>query len=113
MTRPHLTPRRVECLQHAAEGYTNDEIAARLGIETESVKSHLQLAYRTLQARSRAHAVTLAVAHGYLWIRPDGTVATTQSPARPACVDADPVTLRLIRDGDQPDPLFPVQVATA
>jgi DNA-binding CsgD family transcriptional regulator len=60
-----LAPRQITVLRLAAEGLTNSQIAERLGIGPESVKTHLHVAYQKLEARNRAHAVTLARGLGY------------------------------------------------
>lgn len=44
----NLTPRQREVLALVATGCTNAEIAARLGIEAETVNSHLKRAYERL-----------------------------------------------------------------
>lgn len=60
-----LTPRQVTVLRLAADGLTNAQIANRIGIGPESVKTHLHQAYKKLSAHNRAHAVTLARGLGY------------------------------------------------
>lgn len=55
-----LTERQVDVLRHAADGLTNQEIADRIGIGPESVKSHLYEAYKRLGAHNRMQAVNLA-----------------------------------------------------
>jgi two-component system NarL family response regulator len=59
-----LTPREREILVELSAGRTNSEISERLRIGTETVKSHLTNIYDKLDVRRRAHAVSLAVAHG-------------------------------------------------
>ena len=61
-----LTPRQIAALRLASGGLTNTQIAERMGIGPESVKTHLHEAYRKLGASNRAHAVTLARGLGYL-----------------------------------------------
>lgn len=56
---PEPTKRELEVLQLIAEGLTNREIADRLFLSEETVKSHLRHLLGKLQARSRAHAVAL------------------------------------------------------
>jgi DNA-binding CsgD family transcriptional regulator len=55
-----LTPRQIEVLALAAQGYSNPEIASRLRIRDWTIRQHLKETYVKLQARSRAHAVHLA-----------------------------------------------------
>lgn len=61
-----LSPRRLEILRLAANGRTSAEIARELWISEESVKSHMQLAYRALGARDRANAVAIALVRGLI-----------------------------------------------
>jgi DNA-binding CsgD family transcriptional regulator len=56
-----LSDRECEILVLIAEGATNPEIAQRLFISTETVKSHVRNILIKLGARSRANAVALAI----------------------------------------------------
>lgn len=49
-----LTPRQKEVASLVARGMTNAEIAERLGITRNTVRTHLRLARRTLRAKNRA-----------------------------------------------------------
>jgi DNA-binding NarL/FixJ family response regulator len=53
---PELTPRQAEVLELAAKGYINKEIAERLGISLETVRSYLKSIYEKLHVRSRTEA---------------------------------------------------------
>jgi two-component system nitrate/nitrite response regulator NarL len=53
-------------LRLLAEGRTNAQIGARLGITSNTVKSRLTALYRALGARDRAHAVALGYRRGLL-----------------------------------------------
>jgi len=55
-----LTPREQELLSLVAEGLSNKEIASKLYIAVETVKSHLQRIYRKLDADGRIAAVKRA-----------------------------------------------------
>lgn len=57
-----LTRRETECVQFAAAGKTNWEIASILGIEEDTVKKTLQRASSKLGAVNRAHVVASAIA---------------------------------------------------
>ena len=55
-----LTPKQIEVLSHAAEGLTNKQIAARLGISVGTVKLHMAEIYRRLNVDRRGEAIALA-----------------------------------------------------
>jgi DNA-binding NarL/FixJ family response regulator len=61
-----LAPREVNVLQLVADGNSNKEIARRLGISEETVKGYMKFIFTKLEARDRAHAVTIAVKRGIL-----------------------------------------------
>ncbi len=62
----HLTERELDVLALVARGLSNDEVAVRLGIGMETVKTHLVHISARLGARNRAHAVYLACSRGIL-----------------------------------------------
>ena len=64
--RPALTHREREILSLLADGLGNKQIAARLGISTSTVKTHLELLYEKLDAASRTEAVAAAIRLGLL-----------------------------------------------
>lgn len=81
-----LTPRRLEVLRYAANGHTNAEIAQALWLSENSIKTHMQLACRTLGARDRANAVAIAMARGLIaphqiTLRPPGKHRASNCPA--------------------------------
>jgi DNA-binding CsgD family transcriptional regulator len=57
---PRLTPRHWELLHLLAAGYTNTQIARRLGVTEGTVRSHLENIYERLNVSSRTAAVTRA-----------------------------------------------------
>ena len=57
-----LTRREVEVLKALAQGWTNAQISARLGISPNTVKYHLKLIYDKLGVANRATAVAQYVA---------------------------------------------------
>lgn len=61
-----LTPRRRDVLGYIAAGLGNPEIARRLGVGHETVKTHVRDLLHILHARNRAHLVTRAHEMGYL-----------------------------------------------
>lgn len=59
--RAELRPREVEVLSLIAQGLSNDEIARRLSLGVETVKTHVANLLSVLQARNRAHAAAIGV----------------------------------------------------
>jgi len=61
-----ITDREGEILLLVSDGYENDEIARRLHLSVNTVKTYVQRALAKLGARSRAHAVALAIRRGLI-----------------------------------------------
>jgi DNA-binding NarL/FixJ family response regulator len=61
-----LTRKQVEVLQLLADGLERKQIAERMGIGEETVKTHLAEARRRLGARTSAQAVAIGVSHSLL-----------------------------------------------
>jgi DNA-binding NarL/FixJ family response regulator len=61
-----LTNREREILALLADGLGNKQIAARLGISANTVKTHLELLFDKLGVSSRAEAVATGVRRGLL-----------------------------------------------
>ena len=61
-----LTAREREVLTLLADGLGNKQIAARLGISTNTVKTHLELLFDKLGVSTRAQAVAAGVRLGLL-----------------------------------------------
>ena len=60
------TNREREILALLADGLVNKQIAARLGISTNTVKTHLELLFDKLGVATRAEAVATGVKRGLL-----------------------------------------------
>jgi DNA-binding NarL/FixJ family response regulator len=61
-----LTPRELDVLRGAAQGKSNEEIAAALYISMHTVKNHIKSVLSKLGAADRTHAVTLALKRGFI-----------------------------------------------
>jgi DNA-binding NarL/FixJ family response regulator len=61
-----LSNREREILALLADGLVNKQIAARLGISTNTVKTHLELLFDKLDVTTRAEAVATGVRRGLL-----------------------------------------------
>ena len=61
-----LSRREQEILALLADGLVNKQIASRLGISTNTVKTHLELLFEKLGVTTRAEAVATGVRRGLL-----------------------------------------------
>jgi len=60
-----LSPREVEAVSLIAQGLANEEIAQRLHLSANTLKSHIRQAYRKIGVTSRAQAVAWALQNGF------------------------------------------------
>ena len=60
-TSPALSPRQREVIELVAEGLTSTQIADRLGVSPETVRTHLRNARLKLGASTKAQAVAVAM----------------------------------------------------
>lgn len=65
-----LSDRQLEILALVAEGATDNEIAVRLRVSVRTIARHMEAIFARLDARSRTHAVALALRQGILSGRP-------------------------------------------
>jgi two-component system response regulator DegU len=68
-----LTARETQILNYVANGNTNKQIATSLQISEQTIKNHVSAILRKLNANDRAHAVVVAIRHG--WISVDSRAA--------------------------------------
>ena len=61
-----LTPREIEVLQLIAGGHPNKQIAWKLGVGEETVKSNIKSIFAKLQVNDRTLAVTTAARRGII-----------------------------------------------
>jgi DNA-binding NarL/FixJ family response regulator len=61
-----LTARELEVVRLVADGRSNDEIGAALGITTKTVEGHLRRLFGRLSVQSRTELATRAVREGWL-----------------------------------------------
>jgi len=59
-----LTARECEVLGLLARGYTGEEVARQLRVSAETVRAHVRNSVTKLHARTRLHAVVLALQRG-------------------------------------------------
>lgn len=64
--RGPLSDRQVQVLTLVADGRTDAEISRRLGISTATGRKHVGNILQRLGARSRAHAVAVALREGFI-----------------------------------------------
>jgi len=64
-----LSSREIEILRYVARGNSNKRIADALGIKEQSVKNCISNILRKLAANDRAHAVFLALKHGWMELK--------------------------------------------
>lgn len=60
-----LTAREVEVLALITQGLSNKEIAAKLVLSDNTLKSHIRQAYRRIEVTNRSQAVSWAITHGF------------------------------------------------
>lgn len=78
MQAPELTPRQIEVLAMVAEGKSNKEAGAALGITEGTVKVQLNQIFRKLEVTNRTEAITKGLQRGL--VRPKEAGASNSRP---------------------------------
>ena len=92
---PSLSNREREILDLLAQGLTGEQVAERLVLSAETVKTHIRNAMNKLEANTRVHAIAIALREGYISppddagvadgvLTPDGAQPAAPRPAHPA-----------------------------
>lgn len=63
---PGLSPREREIMDLLAQGLTGEQVAERLVLSSETVKTHIRNAMSKLEAHTRVHAIAIALREGYI-----------------------------------------------
>jgi DNA-binding NarL/FixJ family response regulator len=63
---PSLSKREREIMDLLSQGLTGEDVAARLFLSSETVKTHIRNAMSKLEAHTRVHAVAIALREGYI-----------------------------------------------
>lgn len=66
LARRPLSRRQLQVLERASYGWTVPEIAEHLALAPSTVRYHLDEAIQALGARSKAHAVAIALTEGLM-----------------------------------------------
>ena len=69
---PSLSKREREIMDLLSQGLTGEDVAERLVLSSETVKTHIRNAMSKLEANTRVHAVAIALREGYI-SGPEGT----------------------------------------
>jgi DNA-binding NarL/FixJ family response regulator len=63
---PALSKREREIMDLLAQGLTGEDVAERLVLSSETVKTHIRNAMAKLEASTRVHAIAIALREGYI-----------------------------------------------
>jgi DNA-binding NarL/FixJ family response regulator len=69
---PSLSPREREIIDLLAQGLTGEQVADRLVLSSETVKTHIRNAMAKLEASTRVHAIAIALREGMIQPPADG-----------------------------------------
>lgn len=64
--QPGLSPREREIMDLLAQGLNGEQVAERLVLSSETVKTHVRNAMTKLEAATRVHAIAIALRDGYI-----------------------------------------------
>ena len=65
-TQRALSKREREIVDLLAQGLTGEQVAERLFLSPETIKTHIRNAMSKLEATTRVHAIAIALREGYL-----------------------------------------------
>jgi DNA-binding NarL/FixJ family response regulator len=63
---PALSKREREIMDLLAQGLTGEQVAERLVLSIETVKTHIRNAMAKLEANTRVHAIAIAMREGFI-----------------------------------------------
>ena len=63
---PSLSKREREIMDLLAQGLTGEQVAERLFLSPETIKTHIRNAMAKLEANTRVHAIAIALREGYI-----------------------------------------------
>ena len=63
---PSLSKREREIMDLLAQGLTGEQVADKLVLSSETVKTHIRNAMSKLEASTRVHAIAIALREGYI-----------------------------------------------
>jgi DNA-binding NarL/FixJ family response regulator len=63
---PSLSKREGEIMDLLAQGLTGEQVAERLVLSSETVKTHIRNAMAKLEANTRVHAIAIALREGFI-----------------------------------------------
>lgn len=61
-----LSPREREIMDLLAQGLTGEQVAERLVLSPETIKTHIRNAMNKLEANTRVHAIAIALREGFI-----------------------------------------------
>lgn len=64
--QPALSPREREIMDLLAQGLNGEQVAERLVLSSETVKTHIRNAMNKLEANTRVHAIAIALREGFI-----------------------------------------------